>query len=139
MNYAQAVNLYDAAKERGITITYDGVKLSARGPDLHADDPLIAEMKENRDGLIYLLKEHSGNPMINMGRPYKIGVWYEYEIREMVAYLANHFFYPSIGKLETKADWLVFIRSASNELLYKAKDLLWQRFNRRPTKTGVKT
>ena len=139
MNYNEAIRVYDAAQSRGVNITYNGTKLHIAGKGISASDPLIAEMQANKAGLIYLLKEHSGNPMINMGRPYKIGVWYEYEIREMVAYLANHFFYPSIGKLETKADWLVFIRTASNDLLYKAKDLLWQRFNRRPTKTGAKT
>lgn len=139
MNYTQAVEVYDAAKARGIILTYSDGKLSARGAALTADDPLIAEMKANRAGLIYLLKEHSGDPMINMGRPYKIGVWYEYEIREMVAYLAAHFFYPSIGALKTKTDWLSFIRTASDDLLYKAKDLLWLRFNRRTTKTGDRT
>lgn len=139
MNYNAAVKTYDAAKARGISITYDGAKLSARGAALNSDDPLIAQMRANKAGLIYLLKEHEGDPMFNMGRPYKIGVWYEYEIREMVAHLAAHFFYPSIGALKTKADWLSFIRTASDDLLYKAKDLLWQRFNRRTTKTGDRT
>lgn len=135
--YRQAVQVYDAAKERGITLSYSDGKLKAAGAALNADDPLIAEMKANKAGLIYLLKEHEGDPMFNMGRPHKIGVWYEYEIREMVAYLAAHFFYPSIGNLKSKADWLSFIRSANDDLLYKAKDLLWQRFNRRIS-TGAK-